>query len=65
MQSQGIDKLIKLRDAADLLGLSMGGIRGWILLRKIEFVKRGRNVMIKESTLREIITRGTVPAREQ
>jgi hypothetical protein len=41
MQSQGIDKLIKLRDAADLLGLSMGGIRGWILLRKIEFVKRG------------------------
>jgi hypothetical protein len=65
MASQGIDKLVKLRDAADLLGLSMGGIRGWILLRKIEFVKRGRNVMIKEQTIQEIISRGTVPARER
>jgi hypothetical protein len=42
----------------------MGGIRGWILLRKIEFVKCGRNVMIKEQTIRDIIDRGTVPARE-
>jgi Helix-turn-helix domain len=66
MATQEIDRLLKLRDAADLLGLSMGGIRGWILLRKIEFVKRGRNVMIKESTIREIIDRCTVPvARER
>jgi hypothetical protein len=65
MANQEIDKLVKLRDAADLLGLSIGGIRGWILLRKIEFVKCGRNVMIKEKTIREIISRGTVPAREQ
>jgi hypothetical protein len=65
MASQEIDKLVKLRDAADLLGLSIGGIRGWILLRKIEFVKCGRNVMIKQSTIRDVIERGTVPAREQ
>jgi hypothetical protein len=64
MANREIDKLVKLRDAADLLGLSMGGIRGWILLRKIEFVKCGRNVMIKEQTIRDIIDRGTVPARE-
>jgi predicted site-specific integrase-resolvase len=63
---QGIEKLHKLRDAANLLGLSMGGLRGWVLKRKIEFVKRGKNVMFKESTIREIIERGTVPAaREQ
>jgi hypothetical protein len=65
MASQEIDKLIKLRDAADRLGLSMGGIRGWVLLRKIEFVKCGRNVMIKERTIRELIDRGTVPARDR
>jgi hypothetical protein len=65
MASQEIDRLIKLRDAADRLGLSIGGIRGWVLLRKIEFVKCGRNLMIKERTIREIIDRGTVPAREQ
>jgi hypothetical protein len=33
MQSQGIDKLVKLRDAAERLGLSMGGIRGWVSAR--------------------------------
>jgi hypothetical protein len=35
------------------------------LLLKIEFVKCGRNVMIKEQTIRDLISRGTVPAREQ
>jgi hypothetical protein len=65
MATQEIDKLIKLRDAADRLGLSMGGIRTWVLLRKIDYVKRGRNVLIKERTIQEIIDRCTVPAREQ
>jgi hypothetical protein len=65
MASQEVDKLIKLREAADRLGLSMGGIRGWVLLRKIEFVKRGRNVMIKQRTIEEIISHGTVPAKER
>jgi len=65
MASQEIDKLIKLRDAAERLGLSMGGIRTWVLLRKIDYVKRGRNVLIKERTIQEIIDRCTVPARQE
>jgi excisionase family DNA binding protein len=60
IEGQEIDKLIKLRDAADRLGLSIGGIRGMILLRRIEFVKVGRAVRIKERTIRKLIDRGTV-----
>ncbi len=49
--------------AAERLGLTPATIRFWIWRRRIGFVRLGRSVGIPDSTVREIIERGTVPAR--
>jgi len=51
-------------EAAKLLTLKESTIRFWIWTRRIEFVKVGRRaVRIPDRAIREIIERGTVPAR--
>ncbi len=55
--------LLTVAQAAERLGLKPATIRFWIWRRKIRFVRIGRAVRIPESTVQEIIERGTVPAR--
>ncbi len=55
-------KLMSIADAADELAVSEHTIRSWILGRKLEFVKVGRRVLIKEQTIARLIEDGTVPA---
>ncbi|MGH9397656.1 MAG: helix-turn-helix domain-containing protein [Terriglobia bacterium] len=57
-------QLLTLREAAALLGVSLGTMRQWRLLRKIEFIEVGGAVRVKPSTIDNLITAGTVPARE-
>jgi excisionase family DNA binding protein len=54
-------KLRSLPEAAERLGLSVKCLRGWVWQRKIAFVKVGRAVRISDSTIEQIIVRGTVP----
>jgi excisionase family DNA binding protein len=49
--------------AAERLGLQLSTLRFWVWARKIPYVKVGRAVRIRESTIQQIIDRGTVPAR--
>lgn len=56
------DKLVTLKSAAVQLGKTMGGMRSWVIRRQIDFVKIGNRVMVKQSTIDEIIERGTVKA---
>ena len=55
-------RLLTIAEAADRLGLKPKTLRFWIWARKIEHVKIGRAVRLSESTIQEIIQRGTVPA---
>jgi excisionase family DNA binding protein len=55
--------LLTVVQAAERLGLKPSTIRFWVWQRKIRFVRVGRSVRIPDSTVREIIERGTVPAR--
>jgi excisionase family DNA binding protein len=55
-------KLRSLPEAAERLGLSVKCLRGWVWQRKIAFVKVGRAVRISDSTIEQLIARGTVPA---
>ena len=56
-------RLLTIPEAADRLGLKPATVRFWIWTRKIDHVKVGRAVRLKENTIEELIQRGTVPAR--
>jgi excisionase family DNA binding protein len=55
--------LITLKQAADRLGLKLSTLRFWVWTRRIDFVKVGRSIRVKESTVDTLIEAGTVPAR--
>jgi excisionase family DNA binding protein len=56
-------KLLTLKEAADRLAISLATIRSWVWHRKIEVVKIGRCVRIKEEVLDDLISRSTVPPK--
>lgn len=56
-------KLLTVQESADQLGLSARTIWGWIYERKVEVVRLGRAVRIKQSSLDELIEQGTTPAK--
>jgi hypothetical protein len=55
-------KLVTLVDAAAQLNMSLAGMRSWIIRRQIDYVKIGNRVNIRQSTIDDIIDRGTVKA---
>lgn len=56
-------RLLTLTETAERLGLKVSTIRFWVWQRKIETVRVGRAVRVREDTIRELIQQGTVPAR--
>jgi excisionase family DNA binding protein len=57
-------KLLKAKEAAELLNVSVGKIRSDILHRRIEYVKlNGGSVRIPATAIERLVTAGTVPAR--
>jgi excisionase family DNA binding protein len=56
-------RLLTLPQTAECLGLKLSTVRFWVWQRKIETVRVGRAVRIREATIQELIQRGTVPAR--
>jgi excisionase family DNA binding protein len=58
-------RLLTLPEASNRLGLKPATVRFWIWARKIEHVKVGRSVRIREDTVQELIERGTIPARRE
>ncbi|WP_431903042.1 helix-turn-helix domain-containing protein [Nonomuraea sp. bgisy101] len=55
-----MDKLLSVDEAADLLNTSPRFVRRLIAERRIEFVKYGRPVRIRESALTAFVVAGTV-----
>ncbi len=56
-------ELLKVREAAEGLGLSVACLRAWIAARRITFVRLGRAVRIPRRVLTELIERNTVGAK--
>jgi excisionase family DNA binding protein len=58
-------KLLTVEQTAERLGVKPATIRSWILKReKIEVVKVGRLVRIKESSIHNFIDKNTIPPKE-
>ncbi len=55
-------RLLTLKEAANRLAISLPTIRSWVWQRKIEIVKIGRCVRVREQVISELISRNTVPA---
>jgi excisionase family DNA binding protein len=53
-------KLLTLKEAADRLAISLPTIRSWVWHRKIEIVKIGRCVRIREQVILDLIATNTV-----
>jgi excisionase family DNA binding protein len=56
-------RLLRLEEAADRLGLTLSTLRFWVWQRRIEVVRVGRAVRVKEDAVQRLIEEGTVPAR--
>jgi excisionase family DNA binding protein len=56
----GIDRLLTLDEAAEVLGTKPRFTRRLVAERRIRFTRVGRHIRIPESALREYIDAGTV-----
>jgi excisionase family DNA binding protein len=56
-------RLLTVKESAEQLSLSPRTIWAWIYERKVDIVKLGRSVRIKQSSIDQLIEQGTVPAR--
>jgi excisionase family DNA binding protein len=60
MRAAQVDQLLTVQEAADLMHTSVRFVRRLIMERRIEFVKVGRHVRIRESALTAYVVAGTV-----
>ena len=58
--NQGLDRLLTLEEAADILGTKPRFTRRLVAERRIRFTRLGRHVRIPESALREFVNAGMV-----
>ena len=56
-------RLLTLPEVAERLGLKTATLRFWAWQRKIEIVRVGRAVRVREETVQRLIEEGTVPSR--
>jgi excisionase family DNA binding protein len=56
-------KLLTVPESAEQLGLSVRTIWGWIYERRLDVVRLGRAVRIKQSSIDQLIEQGTTPAK--
>jgi excisionase family DNA binding protein len=58
-------RLLTIPEAADRLGLKPATVRFWIWTRKIDYVKIGRAVRVRDDAIQDVIDAGTVSAKRR
>ena len=56
------DRLINIRDAAAILGISPWTVRAWIVQGKINSAKLGTRRLVPESEVKRLLVESIVPA---
>jgi excisionase family DNA binding protein len=55
-----LEELLRIPDAARVLGIKQKTLRDWVWRRKISFIKVGKGVAFRPSDLREFIEKNVV-----
>lgn len=58
--TQELEELLRIPDAARVLGIKQKTLRDWVWRRKITFVKVGKGVAFRPSDLRDFIEKNVV-----
>jgi len=61
--NSGVGRLLTLRAAAELLGVSVWSLRRWSAQRRFAVVKLGRRVLVEEAEIRALVARNTLRAK--
>ena len=56
------EQLLTLEQTAERLAVSLPTLRAWVWKKKIEVVRIGRCVRVREKIVQEVISRNTCPA---
>ncbi len=62
--SQELEELLRLPEAARVLGIKEKTLRDWVWRRKVTFIKVGKRVAFRPSDIREFIEKNVVKAAE-
>jgi excisionase family DNA binding protein len=58
----GVEKLLRVEEAAELLAVTPACIRKWITTRRVPAVKLGRAVRLRAANLEDMVKAGVRPA---
>ena len=59
-----LEGLLRISEAARILGISEKTLRDWVWRRKLTFIKVGKRVAFRPSDLREFIEKNVVKAAQ-
>jgi excisionase family DNA binding protein len=62
--TQELEALLRIPDAARVLGIKQKTLRDWVWRRKITFIKVGKGVAFRPSDLRDFIEKNVVRRSE-
>jgi excisionase family DNA binding protein len=58
-------KLLRAKEVAEILNITVATVRAWVLHRKISYVKlSGGSIRIPLTEVERLVCEGTIPARE-
>jgi excisionase family DNA binding protein len=60
LMTQELEELLRIPDAARLLGIKQKTLRDWVWRRKITFIRVGKGIAFRPSDLREFIEKNVV-----
>jgi len=63
MAHDGLEELLRIPDAARVLGIKQKTLRDWVWRRRITFIKVGKGVAFRPSDLHNFIEKHTVKER--
>jgi excisionase family DNA binding protein len=59
-----MDKLLNIRESAELLRLSPNTLRAWVFQKRMPFVRLGRRILFREKDLQAMVEKGAEEVKE-